>query len=154
MHTQTRSTRWLSCFIALAPFAIAIAPAFGCAAPTSVAVNPISGRVYSTMGKTLWSCDAAGENCTQGAVVIEPEDTAVLPDSRVVFTAGASIYVCNDEGQACIEVKLPASMRAAGLAVGPSGQIVVVGTKGALATCTETECRAVPDASAKPSTNE
>lgn len=126
--------------------------ASACATPTTVAVNPISGRVYSTIGSTLWSCDSAGENCTQGAVLIAPEDTVITSDSRMVFAAGSSIYVCNDDGQACIEVKLPAKTKAAGLSVSPSGEIFVVGTGGSLAVCSETQCRAVPDGSeTKPS---
>lgn len=126
----------------------ALAPTFACATPTTVAVNPVSGRVYSTVGSTLWSCDASGENCTQGAVLIEPTDTAITADSRMVFAAGSSIYVCNDDGQACIEVKLPPKTQAAGLSVSPSGEIFVVGTNGSLAVCSETQCRAVPEASA------
>jgi hypothetical protein len=118
---------------------------FACATPTTVAVNPISGRVYSTVGSTLWSCDSAGESCTEGAVLIAPEDTAITSDSRMVFATRSSIYVCNDDGQACIEVKLPAKTTAAGLSVSPSGEIFVVGTNGSLAVCSETQCRAVPD---------
>lgn len=128
-----------------------IALSSACATQTTVAVNPVSGRVYSTAGSTLWSCDASGENCTQGAVLIEPEDTAITQDSRMVFAAGRSIYVCNDDGQACIEVKLPAKIQAAGLSVSPSGEIFVVSTTGSLVACSETQCRAVPD-SRKPKT--
>ncbi|MFV8754634.1 hypothetical protein ACNOYE_29155 [Nannocystaceae bacterium ST9] len=123
---------------------LALAPMLACAAPSTVAVNPVSGRVFSTAGSTLWSCDAAGENCTQGVVVAAPEDTAITPDSRLVFISGSSVYVCNDEGQACIPVELPAKMKATGLSVAPSGEIFVVDSKGKLASCTETKCRAVP----------
>jgi DNA-binding beta-propeller fold protein YncE len=135
MHTLTRSLL----------LSLALGSTFACAKPTTVAVNPVSGKVYSTVGSTLWQCDTAGEHCTEGAVLITPEDTAITPDSRMVFAAGSSIYVCNDEGQACIEVKLPGKTKAAGLSVSPSGEIFVVGTTGSLAVCTETKCRLVPD---------
>jgi DNA-binding beta-propeller fold protein YncE len=130
-------------FIRLLLLSSVLGPTLACAASTTVAVNPVSGRVYKTAGATLWSCDTVGENCTQGAVLIEPEDTAITPDSRMVFAAGNSIYVCNDDGQACIEVKLPGKTKAVGISVSPSGEIFVVSHTGSLAVCTETECRAV-----------
>lgn len=139
MHTLTR----------LLLLSSALALPLACATATTVAINPISGNVYWTTGDTLWSCDSAGENCTQGKVMIEPTDTAITADSRMVFATASSVYVCNDEGQACIEVKLPGAMTAAGLSVSPSGEIFVVGTSGSLARCSETSCRAVP---AKPDT--
>ncbi len=143
-------TRLLVFLLLLGPITACVVP------PTTIAVNPISGRVYSTLGNSLWSCDAAGESCTQGAIVMAPTDAAVTTDSRLVFAAGRSIHVCNDEGQACIAVDLPAAMIAEGLSVGPSGQVFVIGSKGELAACSETECRAVanrmPNKSSEPAT--
>lgn len=144
MHTLIRSIL-ISSALGLT-FACATTP------PTTVAVNPISGNVYWTTGDTLWTCDGAGENCTKGKVTMVPTDSAITADSRLVFTAGSSVFSCNDDGQACIEVELPGKMKAVGLSVSPSGGIFVVGSDGSLAACSETSCSAVPNgAVAKPS---
>jgi DNA-binding beta-propeller fold protein YncE len=140
--------RSLAPLLSFAPL-LALAPLLACATPSSIAVNHVSGRIYKTAGSTLWTCDASGETCTQGAVVLVPVDAAVAPDSRVVFVAGNAVYVCNDEGQACIEVKLPEGMKGVGLSVAPSGEIFVITAKGALAACTETGCRKVESKHAK-----
>jgi DNA-binding beta-propeller fold protein YncE len=110
--------------------------------PASVAVNPISGKVFVTHSSDLQACDQAAQNCKQQKLSFKPSSAAVAPDGGLVFLAGSSVFRCDDAGQNCAETRLPIS-DAAGVSIAASGQIVIVSKKGRVVICDSAGCQQV-----------
>lgn len=110
--------------------------------PASVAVNPISGKVFVTHASDLRACDQAGENCRTQKLTFKPSSAAVGPNGGLVFLTRSSVFRCDDAGQNCAETRLPIS-DAAGVSVAASGRVVVVSEKGKVVTCDTGGCQHV-----------
>lgn len=109
----------------------------------SVAVNPISGRVFVTHEGSLRACDQAGQNCATQKLTQKPVSAAVGPDGGLVFLTESSIYRCDDAGQSCRETKLPID-DAVGVAVSAAGLVIAVSASGEVAVCDNAGCQKPP----------
>jgi hypothetical protein len=117
-----------------------LAVAGGGPSAASVAVNPVSGRVFVTHEGSLWACDQAAQNCTTQKLTQKPVSAAVGPDGGLVFLTASSIYRCDDVGQSCRETRLPID-NAVGVAVAASGAIIAVSASGDVAVCDNAGCQ-------------
>lgn len=118
----------------------ALSAACGGRGVASVAVNPMSGRVFVTHGDSLRACDQAAQGCTTQKLTQKPVSAAVGPDGGLVFLTSSSIYRCDDAGQSCRETKLPIS-DAVGVAVAASGAVIAVSASGDVAVCDNAGCQ-------------
>ena len=118
----------------------ALAVACGGGSVASVAVNPISGRVFVTHDSSLWTCDQSAQNCETQKLPHKPVSAAVGPDGGVVFLTSSSIYRCDDAGQSCRETRLPID-DAVGVAVSTSGMVIAVSASGEVAVCDNAGCQ-------------
>jgi DNA-binding beta-propeller fold protein YncE len=109
----------------------------------SVAVNPMSGRVFVTHDDSLRVCDQSAQNCTTQKLGQKPVSAAVGPDGGLVFLTESSIFRCDDAGQGCRETKLPID-KAVGVSVAASGLVVVVSESGDVAVCDNAGCQKAP----------
>jgi DNA-binding beta-propeller fold protein YncE len=114
------------------------------AKPASVAVNPISGKVYVTHASDLRACDQAAQNCTEQKLTFEPSSATVAPDGSLIFLTSKSVFRCDDAGQSCAETRLPID-DAVGVSVAASGRVVVVSKKGNVVTCDNSGCQRVAE---------
>lgn len=117
-----------------------LAAACGGSSVASVAVNPISGRVFVTHEGSLRVCDQAAQNCTAQRLTQKPVSAAVGPDGGLVFLTASSIYRCDDAGQSCRETRLPID-NAVGVAVAASGVVIAVSASGDVAVCDNAGCQ-------------
>ena len=121
----------------------ALAVACGGSSVASVAVNPLSGRVFVTHDESLRVCDQAAQNCTTQKLTEKPVSAAVGPDGGLVFLTASSIYRCDDAGQSCRETRLPID-DAVGVAVAASGMVIAVSASGDVAVCDNAGCQKAP----------
>jgi DNA-binding beta-propeller fold protein YncE len=129
------------CAVVLGLAALAVACGGGSVA--SVAVNPISGRVFVTHDGSLRACDQSAQNCATQTLGEKPVSAAVGPDGGLVLLTKSSIYRCDDAGQSCRETKLPIN-DAVGVAVSAAGLVIAVSTSGDVAVCDNAGCQKVP----------
>jgi hypothetical protein len=117
-----------------------LAAATGCCHSASVAVHPVTNRVYYTFEQSLHSCDQAGAQCKDSSLGFKPVDAA-FTDSGLVFLTEDAIYRCDKDGQNCgPAIKLKLDKRAAGIYGGTGGQVVVVSSGGQLNLCGPVSC--------------
>jgi DNA-binding beta-propeller fold protein YncE len=117
-----------------------LAAACGGSSVASVAVNPVSGRVFVTHDDSLQVCDQAAQNCTKQRLTQKPVSAAVGPDGGLVFLTASSIYRCDETGQACRETRLPMN-DAVSVAVAASGAVIAVSASGDVAVCDNAGCQ-------------
>lgn len=122
--------------------ALVLVSAVGCS-HASVALHPLTNRVYWTRDDKLEVCDQALANCQEHRLSMKPEGAFVDSTGRLLFVEGSQLYRCDESGGACQQFALPFS-GAAGVAAASSGQVVVVSSGGGVALCDESKCAAAP----------
>lgn len=123
----------------------------GCTHAASVALNPVTNRIYWTKEDSLKVCDQSLGNCQEHRLGMKPEGASMDSSGRLLFVEGSRLYRCDDTGGACQQFTLPFG-NARQVAVSSAGRVVVLSASGEVALCDEGQCSAAPAPAAASST--